>query len=73
MLRTLKDLLKVLAVSCLWVGASPIAARAQAATPPDNASLLAKGEYLARAGDCIACHTAREGKTFAGGLAMKTP
>ncbi len=35
--------------------------------------LLAKGEYLARAGDCIACHTAREGKTFAGGLPMKTP
>ena len=32
-----------------------------------------KGEYLARAGDCIACHTAREGKTFAGGLPMKTP
>jgi len=39
---------------------------------PDAAS-LAKGEYLARAGDCIACHTAREGKTFAGGLPMKTP
>ena len=34
---------------------------------------LKKGEYLARAGDCIACHTAREGKLFAGGLPMKTP
>ena len=34
---------------------------------------MTKGEYLARAGDCIACHTAREGKTFAGGLPMKTP
>ena len=73
MLRTLKDLLKLLACACLWIVASPIAARAQAATPPDSASLLARGEYLARAGDCIACHTAREGKTFAGGLAMKTP
>ncbi|WP_454626873.1 c-type cytochrome [Bradyrhizobium cenepequi] len=41
--------------------------------PPANAELLKKGEYLARAGDCIACHTAREGKTFAGGLPMKTP
>jgi mono/diheme cytochrome c family protein len=40
---------------------------------PADAALLAKGEYLARAGDCIACHTAREGKTFAGGLPMKTP
>src|ERR1700758_586705 len=41
-------------------------------TKPD-ASLIAKGEYLARAGDCIACHTAPEGKLFAGGLAMPTP
>ncbi|RZN25074.1 cytochrome c [Bradyrhizobium sp. Leo121] len=41
--------------------------------PPANAELLKRGEYLARAGDCIACHTAREGKTFAGGLPMKTP
>ncbi|WFU68103.1 cytochrome c [Bradyrhizobium brasilense] len=50
---------------------SPIGASAQqkAADP----AVLAKGEYLARAGDCIACHTAREGKTFAGGLPMKTP
>lgn len=39
---------------------------------PDSA-LVAQGEYLARAGDCIACHTAPEGKLFAGGLAMQTP
>jgi len=32
-----------------------------------------RGEYLARAGDCIACHTAPEGRIFAGGLAMPTP
>lgn len=32
-----------------------------------------KGEYLARAGDCIACHTAPGGKEFAGGRAMATP
>jgi mono/diheme cytochrome c family protein len=31
------------------------------------------GEYLARAGDCISCHTAPGGKPFAGGLKMKTP
>ena len=41
-------------------------------TKPD-AALIAKGEYLARAGDCIACHTAPEGKIFAGGLEMPTP
>ena len=73
MLRTLKNLLLLLVCSCLWLGASQIAVLAQPATPPDSGSMIARGEYLARAGDCIACHTAREGKTFAGGLAMKTP
>jgi mono/diheme cytochrome c family protein len=35
--------------------------------------IVAHGEYLARAGDCIACHTAPEGRIFAGGRAMLTP
>jgi mono/diheme cytochrome c family protein len=43
------------------------------ATRADESSLVAKGEYLARAGDCIACHTSPGGKMFAGGLAMPTP
>lgn len=34
---------------------------------------ITRGEYLARAGDCIACHTAPGGKQFAGGRAMATP
>jgi alcohol dehydrogenase (quinone), cytochrome c subunit len=32
-----------------------------------------RGEYLARAGDCVACHSAPGGKAFAGGLKMGTP
>jgi mono/diheme cytochrome c family protein len=32
-----------------------------------------KGEYLARAGDCVSCHSAKGGKAFAGGLKMGTP
>jgi mono/diheme cytochrome c family protein len=44
-------------------------ARAQRAAPRE----MARGEYLARAGDCVACHTARGGEPFAGGLAMPTP
>ena len=44
---------------------------AQTAAPP--ASVVQQGEYLARAGDCIACHTQPGGKLFAGGLAMPTP
>jgi mono/diheme cytochrome c family protein len=42
-----------------------------AATPSD--SLIQKGEYLARAGDCVACHSVKGGKAFAGGLRMGTP
>lgn len=39
----------------------------------NNAEIVARGEYLARAGDCVACHTAPGGKLFAGGRAMPTP
>ena len=38
-----------------------------------SADLVKRGEYLARAGDCVACHTAKGGKPFAGGLPMATP
>jgi hypothetical protein len=38
-----------------------------AAAPAD------KVEYLARAGDCVACHSVPGGKAFAGGLRMGTP
>jgi mono/diheme cytochrome c family protein len=69
--RTLKKQLTALAASSLLVVATLAIATAQQPSP--DPAVLAKGEYLARAGDCIACHTAREGKTFAGGLPMKTP
>jgi mono/diheme cytochrome c family protein len=48
------------------------AARAQDAAPADDA-LVAKGKYLATAGDCISCHTRPGGEEFAGGLPLKTP
>jgi len=32
-----------------------------------------RGEYLARAGDCISCHTAQGGEPYAGGLRLDTP
>jgi mono/diheme cytochrome c family protein len=32
-----------------------------------------RGEYLARAGDCVSCHSAPGGKAFAGGLKMGSP
>ncbi len=36
-------------------------------------ALVKRGEYLARAGDCVACHTSSGGQPFAGGLPMATP
>ena len=38
-----------------------------------KASLVERGAYLARAADCMACHTKPGGKDFAGGLAFKLP
>jgi mono/diheme cytochrome c family protein len=38
-----------------------------------KASLVERGEYLARAADCMVCHTAPGGKAYAGGLAFKLP
>ena len=42
-------------------------------TPNATTQIIAKGEYLARAGDCVACHTHPGGKEFAGGRPMPTP
>jgi mono/diheme cytochrome c family protein len=40
-----------------------------AATPAN----IARGAYLAQAGDCMACHTARGGQAWAGGRVLDTP
>jgi alcohol dehydrogenase (quinone), cytochrome c subunit len=50
------------------------AGSSQASSAPANdADLVARGEYLAKAGDCAACHTAENGAAFAGGFPMLTP
>jgi mono/diheme cytochrome c family protein len=38
-----------------------------------KASLVERGEYLARAADCMVCHTTRDGKPYAGGLGFNLP
>jgi mono/diheme cytochrome c family protein len=38
-----------------------------------DASPVARGEYLARAADCAACHTAESGTPYAGGRALVLP
>ncbi len=38
-----------------------------------KAESVERGEYLAHAGDCVACHSAEGGEPFAGGLPFVTP
>jgi mono/diheme cytochrome c family protein len=38
-----------------------------------QASVVERGEYLAKAADCMVCHTTAGGKEYAGGLGFKLP
>jgi mono/diheme cytochrome c family protein len=65
--RALRAVLSVLALTAFtWGGA----AHAQAGA---DAAQIKRGEYLARAADCIACHTVKGGRPYAGGLPFKLP
>jgi mono/diheme cytochrome c family protein len=48
----------------------PAAPRAPVANATEQVN---RGLYLARAGDCMACHTTRGGAPYAGGRAIQTP
>lgn len=73
----------LLAASAFAVCGALIPLRAQEAAAPGPAASedvaantapdpLAKGRYLATAGNCISCHTREGGEPFAGGLGFKT-
>jgi mono/diheme cytochrome c family protein len=38
-----------------------------------DAALIERGRYLAKAADCAACHTSRDGAPFAGGVKLDSP
>ncbi|PIJ50314.1 alcohol dehydrogenase [Erwinia sp. OLTSP20] len=63
MTMRLKGIISLLSLAWLPLGAYAV----------DGSSAISKGQYLATAGDCVACHTAADGKPFAGGLKMSTP
>jgi mono/diheme cytochrome c family protein len=44
-----------------------------AAAGPASPAQIARGAYIARAGNCMACHTTRGGEPYAGGRAIETP
>ena len=52
-------------------GEQPVADAVETAAP--STELVQRGAYLARAGNCAACHTDRGGAAFAGGKALATP
>jgi mono/diheme cytochrome c family protein len=53
--------------------AGAMTANAGAVADANSDDIVQRGAYLARAGDCIACHTAKGGQPFAGGLPIATP
>jgi alcohol dehydrogenase (quinone), cytochrome c subunit len=72
----IKNVQGTLLVLLSWLIASAAGAQptlTATAAPVGEAALIQRGAYLARAGDCVACHTADHGKPFAGGLPLKTP
>jgi len=54
----------------LWAAFALLASTGGAFAASD---LAVKGEYLARAGDCVACHSVPNRAPFSGGLKMGTP
>ncbi|MDB5992346.1 MAG: hypothetical protein JWQ10_3749 [Herbaspirillum sp.] len=53
-------------------GHPPLPPETPSTTPPDQQS-IAQGAQLAALGNCMACHTAKDGKPFAGSLPLNTP
>ncbi|MDX2145809.1 MAG: cytochrome c [Rhodospirillaceae bacterium] len=66
----MKTTAKVLAAV---MGAALGAVMAASAAWAQGDELAHRGEYLARAGNCVACHSLPGGAAFAGGLKMATP
>jgi mono/diheme cytochrome c family protein len=64
--------LLLVAALVVWLnlrGEAPIYAQSSTVTPAQ----VERGAYLARAGNCAACHTARGGAPYAGGRPIATP
>lgn len=73
-------ILLIAAVFMFWQAAcsssqegSSVMSATSAKTPTVAQSLIERGKYLARAGNCGACHTTGKGALLAGGVAFDTP
>ena len=66
--------LLILGVAAVWL--LNVRDEADVTTPVTQMSdsgLVARGAYLAQAGNCMTCHTMRGGQQYAGGLGVATP
>lgn len=63
----------LLAVLVLLEMRAPALPAVPADTPAAPSAQVARGAYLAQAGNCMACHTARGGQPYAGGHGVATP
>lgn len=71
--RPIPSAWSVALIALLAIGsASAQTAPGKGSATPDDA-LVARGKYVALAGDCMSCHTAPGGKPYAGGNALKSP
>ena len=66
-------LLLALAAAVAWLELRGEADRGAAAAPTHDAALVARGAYLARAGNCHGCHTPRGAAPYSGGRGIPTP
>jgi mono/diheme cytochrome c family protein len=62
----------MIVVWIMWANRNPDLQQSSFA-PANAAEQIKRGDYLARAGNCMSCHTARGGQPYAGGRAVPTP
>ncbi|SDA19158.1 Cytochrome c, mono-and diheme variants [Nitrosospira sp. Nsp18] len=65
--------LAVMGTSFTLIGASPPGKAANTRKTIFTEQSLSRGAYLARAGNCMGCHTAQSGSAYAGGRSLSTP
>jgi len=58
---------------CLLPSLSMAQGTSAAPDPGGEQALIEQGRYLATAGDCMACHTVKDGPAYAGGYSVQSP
>jgi len=66
-------LLLLLLVAGYWLGTDDDELVPATTSDFSDPTLIQRGAYLALAGNCLTCHTARGGQDYAGGRAVPTP